>query len=108
MPKLDTEQIEIETEIEETNRIISTISSEKFLTNNLILKIIDTKNRPLTNVEIIIDKATKTTDDDGCVTYENILLNEDYCLGSDTKDLIESLPDTRITPFLILDYRYRL
>ncbi|WP_074407366.1 MULTISPECIES: hypothetical protein [Aquimarina] len=108
MSKLDMKKIEIETEVEETNSVISTISSEKFLTNNLIVEVIDTKNIPLPNVEIIIDKTTKTNDDNKCVTYENILLNEGYCLESCTEDLIESLPNTRITPFLILDYRYRL
>lgn len=106
MSKLDIKKIEIE--VEETNSVISTISSEKFLTNNLILEDLDTKNIPLQNVEIIIDEATKTNDDNRCVTYENILLNEGYCPGSNTEDLIESLTNTRITPFLILDYRYRL
>ncbi|WP_106790823.1 hypothetical protein [Aquimarina sp. Aq78] len=82
MFKLDIKKIEIETEVEETSSVISTISSEKLLTNNLIVEVIDTKNIPLSN--------------------------EGYCSGSDTEDLIESLPNTRITPFLILDYRYRL
>ncbi|WP_206539196.1 hypothetical protein [Aquimarina megaterium] len=106
MSKFDIKKIEIE--VEETNSVISTISSEKFLTNNLILEDLDTKNIPLQNVEIIIDEATKTNDDNRCVTYDNILLNESYCPGSNTEDLIESLTNTRITPFLILDYRYRL
>lgn len=108
MSKLDIKKIEIETEVEETNSVISTVSSEKLFTNNLIVEVIDTKNISSPNVEIIIDKATKTNDNNRCVTYENILLNEGYCPGSDTEDLIESLPNTRITPFLILDYRYRL
>ncbi|MBG6130279.1 hypothetical protein IWQ47_001638 [Aquimarina sp. EL_43] len=108
MSELDIKKIEIETGVEETNNVISTIFSEKFLTNNLILEDLDTKNIPLQNVEIIIDEATKTNDDNRCVTYENILLNEGYCPGSNTEDLIESLTNTRITPFLILDYRYRL
>ncbi|WP_109098245.1 hypothetical protein [Aquimarina sp. AU58] len=108
MSKLDIKKIEIETEVEETNSVISTISSEKLLTNHLILEDIDTKNISLQNVEIIIDKATETNDNNRCVTYKNILLNEGYCLGSDSEDLIESLTNTRITPFLILDYRYRL